>query len=699
MITPFSTQQQKLVDTPLEGATFLEGPAGYGKTTAGIQRLLALLRSGVPGDSILVLVPQRTLGVPYQEALQECDLPGSGMVSLATVGGIARRMVELFWPLVSGPAGFSNPAEPPNFLTLETAQYYMAHLVRPLLEDQGYFDSVTIDRNRLYSQILDNLNKAALVGFAYTEIGPRLQAAWSGEPVQERVYQDTQDCASRFRAYCLEHNLLDFSLQYEIFLHRLWPSLLCREYLKKSYRHLIFDNLEEDTPAAHDLLREWLPSFTSALLISDSDAGFRAFLGADPDSALSLKDDCDQQVTFSESFVTPAPLEYFARRIGQSLGQTVALPPRPKKSAPVKDVICFPEQRLRFYPQMLDWVTSEISMLVQNGTPPGEIAVLAPFLTDSLRFALSSRLEIAGVAARSHRPSRPLREEPAARCLLTLAQLAHPEWEMRPQKADVAFALCEAIQDLDPVRAQILVEVTLRSRQGVPSLVSFEGIVPQTQQRITYTLGSRYERLRAWLEIQDPQVELDHFISSLFGEVLSQPGFAFHSNLDAGRVTATLIESMMKFRRAAGANLQKEGFSTGKEYLQMVQDGVIAAQYVQSWQAPDTNAVLLAPAYTFLMNNQPVDHLFWLDVGSSGWSERLEQPLTQPYVLSRRWREGQKWTEQDEVEIGRDNLYRLVLGLVRRCRVRITLGLSELNVQGNEARGPLLKSIQRALLG
>ena len=56
------------------------------------------------------------------------------------------------------------------FLTLETAQYYMAHLVRPLLE-QGYFESVTIDRNRLYSQILDNLNKAAVVGFPHTKIG------------------------------------------------------------------------------------------------------------------------------------------------------------------------------------------------------------------------------------------------------------------------------------------------------------------------------------------------------------------------------------------------------------------------------------------------------------------------------------------------------------------------------------------------
>ena len=99
----------------------------------------------------------------------------------------------------------------------------MAHIVRPLL-GEGFFGSVTIDRNRIYSQIIDNLNKAAIVGFPYQEIGDRLKSAWSGEPGQSRVYEDAQICASLFREYCLKHNLLDFSLQIEVFWHYLWNS-------------------------------------------------------------------------------------------------------------------------------------------------------------------------------------------------------------------------------------------------------------------------------------------------------------------------------------------------------------------------------------------------------------------------------------------------------------------------------------------
>ena len=85
---------------------------------------------------------------------------------------------------------------------------------------------MTIDRNRLYSQIIDNLNKAAVVGFPPTEIGARLQAAWVGDPAQARIYADAQSCANLFREYCLAHNLLDFSLQMELFQHHLWTQPL-----------------------------------------------------------------------------------------------------------------------------------------------------------------------------------------------------------------------------------------------------------------------------------------------------------------------------------------------------------------------------------------------------------------------------------------------------------------------------------------
>ena len=77
--------------------------------------------------------------------------------------------------------------------------------------------------------------------------------------------------------------------------------------------------------------------------------------------------------------------------------------------------------------------------------------------------------------------------------------------------------------------------------------------------------------------------------------------------------------------------------------------------------------------------------------------ERVYQPLTHPYVLSRDWQKDELWTDEFEFATRQDALYRLVMGLVRRCRNAIYLGLSELGERGYEQQGVLLRAFQRVL--
>ena len=688
-----TTDQRQIIEAPTNVKLFLSGPAGTGKSTVGVERLRYLLANRVSGESILVLTPQRTLQEPYLEIIHSPETRAGGEVTPATIGGLARRMCDLFWPLVAESAGFGDPGQPPIFLTLETAQYYMAHIARPLL-DQGYFESVTIERNRLYSQIIDNLNKSAAVGFPYTEIGSRLDSAWYGDPVQRRVYADAQECASRFREFCLAHNLLDFSLQLEIFLSQLWPDSIVHNFLTHNYRHLIYDNLEEDVPRAHDLLRDWLPDFESALLIYDQGAGYRRFLGADVDTAWALRELCSDQVAFQHSFVNSENIAKLQRSLSEALSTAPSfLNNDTDGDGNIRDGLTIIQTR--FYPELLTVISAEIKRLIDEGMPPSEIVVIAPYLSDALRFSLTDRLEENGVLWRSHRPSRSLHDEPASHSLLTLAALAHPVWNIHPQKPDVAYALMQSIEGLDLVRAQLLTEIVYRQRDLL--LAPFEGIKADVQERITFSIGNRYSLLRdALLAYRDSDSQpLDHFLRKLFGELLSQPGFGFHRNLDAARVVASLIESIQKFRQVMEPTLDFS--SLGREYISMLNDGVISAQYLESWKVENEDAVLVAPAYTFLMMNRPVTVQFWLDAGSSGWYERLSQPLTHPYVLSRAWEPGRMWSDADEVRTSQEALERLVAGLLRRCRDRVVLCLAELGESGFEQRGELLKVFQKVL--
>ena len=734
-----------------DGGLFLQGLAGTGKTTTAAAHLKELLSDGVRAGEVLVLVPQRELSEPYWKAVR--DHAGE-QPQILTISGLARRMIQRFWPLVADGAGF-DAAAPPTFLTLETAQHFMARIVEPLREE-GTFAGLTIVASRLYSQILDNVNKAALVGFPSEEISTRLKEAWGGDQENHYLFDRLQQAIDDYLAFCRDHNLLDFSFQLRLFYEELWPNEACRSHLTSSVRHLIADNLEEGVPATHDVIQDWLPDLDSALLVFDQEAGYRQFLGADPKSALRLRKACTHKKVFGET----VPAQEEDRLIGgsssgdysagdywgdgipggfPSINQSLRSPLEGRPARGEEGNAGFPdgpgsaneleeseaalrdrnrrrgrrsalgepeENRFSFvheetYPQMLESVASEIAALIEEGTAPRDIVVVAPFMPATLRYALGDALRRRDVPYFTRRPSRPLSKEPASKALLALLALLHPDWNVRLDQRDVAQALSFSIEGLDLVRAYLLAGAVYDGER----LQSFSKVAPELKDRITYQVGGRYRPLRQWIDdyIKGEDEPIDHVLARCFGEILSQKGYGFHENLEAAAQADMLIESTQKFRQvmeeAHPEALMEEGTSAiGKRYLNMVRSGVAAAQYVRhSGQEKKEDAVLLAPAHTYLMQNRRAEHQFWLDAGSTAWHSRIQQPLTHPHILSRSWEAGQTWTDANEHAAGLEMLRRLTTGLARRCEEEIHVGVARRGAGGEKQQGQLLKAFQQYL--
>ena len=685
-------RQSELVEAPISGSTYLEGPAGSGKTTAAVHRALRLLRQAGAQEKLLIIVPQRSLAKPYIGLLERYPDMNPGRINILTLGGLARRTTELFWPLYAGDAGFVDPSSLPSFLTLETATYVLANTISPLL-DQGAFEGLAIDRNQLYRQILDNLNKAAIVGFPIEEIGSRLGEAWVGTADQKRIYDDAQRCAIAFRQACLNLNMLDFSLQVEVFFRYVNPSPAFKVYKEQIATHLLADNIEEDVPRTHDLIREWLPGLQSALLVFDTEAGFRRFLGADPRDGYALKAGCPTQIQFDDNLVASDSI--------MDLGLTLAAHFEKGNVPEVHSGSDALHVGVHHHlPESLEWIADEVAALINRDQVHGhEIAIVSPYLSDSVRFLLGRALDERGVRWIAFRPSRQISQEAAARCVLTIAALAHPGWKQQPTVEDVGRTLGMAIAGLDPVRADLFARILYKPQSTPLWLEPFSQLRGQMQERLTFSLGQRYDTLRTWLinYIESPGMELDHFLRKLFGEILTQPGFGFENDLTGGTVVATLIDSVQKFRRILGENLERNQLNPGSVFLRLVQEGVISAQDIRQSASTNEDAVSIMPAFTFLMINQPVSYQFWMDIGSQGWAERIFQPLTHPYVLNRQWQRGRPWTDEEEMAVRDDIAATVCLGLTRRCRVGVFAVWSEIDERGYEQRGPLLRAIQSSL--
>jgi superfamily I DNA/RNA helicase len=692
-----SSKQIEIIEAHSDMSVFLHGPAGSGKTTAGIERLNYLVENGVEGREILLLFPQRNLGARYQKYIKQPSFPGSSLPVTATYSGLAKRLISLFWPTIVQIIPEFSSNKQPTFLTLESSLYFLARIVDPLISEEGFFSTVTIQRNRLYSQILDNLNKSAIHAFPHTEIAQRLISAWIGDPTQELIYEQAQVAANNFRKYCYQENLLDFSLQIELFNNMVADLPLLLSHLQNQFNHLVYDNIEEDIPIAHDLVKKLLPELSSSLIIYDEDAGYRSFLGASPESGYQLSSLCDTVVHISQSFTSSSAFDDFNSRLNRAIENRPLVSSKPDRD----DLFSIHYQP--YYPQMASWIASEIRQLLDNDVKPDQIVVLAPFLSDSLRFILARELESQQIPYASHRPSRALRDEPVTQCLLTLSALAHPDWEVHPSAYELARAFIQAFKGLDLTRAYLLSRAVLRTKSKISqpgNLANFEDLDPDLQNRITYIIGSQYQQTCDWLSsyMEQSPLALDHYLSRLFGELLTRPDFGFHNDLTKGRITSQIIDSFNKFRKTAGDVLQLAPQESGHEYYRMVKFGVLANQYLRDWTEVPTDKVFLAPAYTFLLNNRPTEYQFWLDIGSRGWYERIYQPLTNPHVLHRSWPVGKKWTDAEETDLNAITLKCLATGLIRRCRKKVFGCLTETDERGYEQTGMLIQSLNRVIL-
>lgn len=702
-------------DALLFRKVFLEGIAGSGKTTYAVQHMLTWLAQGVDPSRLLIIVPQLPMARPYQLALHNAAHSGGAPI-ITTFAGFARQAVSAYWTEIAAPLG-ADPTREPIFLNIETAQYFMARFAMPrIAEGEFALSEMRVTPPRIISQVLDNLTRAALLNEPLERIPERLSKAWgSRDSSRHDVFKRAYALAAEFRAHCLQNNLLDFSLTVEAFQRHIYHKPEFQVFLQTRFDFLLAEHLEEDLPATHDLLALCLPFVQGALLLYDPDGGLRTFLGADPETAYALRALCDEYLVATDSLVMSDDVAALAAAFNRALAPRFV--PAPERTGNWRAALTYTYKR--FYPQMIEAVADEIAKLIAQGVSPRQIAVVAPFLNDSLRFslvyALRQRERSHGVRipVLTHRPSRALMDEPIARALLTLTLIAHPHWLdgaalVAPPLKDVADALALTISGLDPLRAALLAELVYRKKRdqdGImrPSLNAFARLEPDQQARVGYRIGQRYDALREWLESyrarleHDDQMPLDHFLRLLFDEKLAQKGYALHNNLEAGRVAAQLIDSVQRFRQTLYADYTGDWSALGREYLQLVSQRLLPSLHVQSWQDEEADAILLMPASTFLLRNRVVDYQFWLDIGSSGWFMRLEQPLTHPYVLRREYLADQVWSDDDEAEAEDAALYRIVIGLVRRCRKRVHVGIAALGESGFEQNGKLLRIVQQML--
>ncbi|MFO7537215.1 MAG: AAA family ATPase, partial [Chloroflexota bacterium] len=448
--------QQTAVDSLAERETapqtsFLLGAAGSGKTTVLQHRLRTLLQQGEPAYTILVLVAEPDHRPIFLDFLHQADVGPYAELKITTFNRMAQEMVALFWPLLARSAGFTHPYRPPTFLSYDLAQLLMWQVVTPLLQE-GAFTDLRLRPQQIVSQLLDTLNRAALNALSLEEGIERQIRTWTGEAERPRHLEDAGKAAKQFRDRCLENSLLDLSLVIETFDTRLVRHPEFNRYFSERYRHLIVDNVEEQTPAGQNFIRQLMDATQTTTIAYDAGGGYKRFLAADPLGANQFRTLSQLAFEFEESFVAPLDLGRLANGVENYLRHT-------NKATAAAERAIVGVVNGRYRREMIANLIPLLHDLIhEEGVRPRDIAIITPYLDGALRYMLGQMLREAGLPyALLRRRSSP-REEPRIRAWLTWLALAHPDWGIAPAPFDVAEALNLSLVGLDPARAALLTE-------------------------------------------------------------------------------------------------------------------------------------------------------------------------------------------------------------------------------------------------
>ncbi|CAN1209981.1 hypothetical protein TUMEXPCC7403_07270 [Tumidithrix helvetica PCC 7403] len=608
-------------------------------------------------------------------------------VTAATPLSFFRDQVLLFFPLLMRLLEWK--AQFPILLRVENEQELAAKLWSDRL-DSGLLSMEGVGRDRVVRRMLDLYLLAANSGKPIEQVPQILSQGMEGfesdserdsrnsapnenpkqqESAWQNVCENIGDALVEWREFCWRNGLLTYGTITELFGKYLLPNTQYRQKLQQRYRYLIVDDADEFPAIACDLCTVLVKSGVKSLFTFNPEGSIRLGLGADPKYWLTLAAQCQVET-----------LDRIPESIGKEYAELVldlVLEPSMRLSESIDSFHSIDTiSRAKLFRSVADTIATAIA---SEQIKASEIAIIAPGLDNIANYALVEILSKKEISILPLNDQRPLSVSAAVRSLLALMTLVYSNLGHlvgRDQVAEMLVSLSEAI---DPVRAGLLADRCFLPHPIQPQLLPSDTF--SEWNRFGYEATQAYEQIRQWIERQPhnlaPLLLLDRAIQQFL-----QP-----RNLSYDRLSTLqeLIETAQYYWEI-GLRLQWQDRKILEGFIQLIRQGTVTANPFAP-NAPN-DSVVLATIYQYRMARLSHRWQFWLDAGSSLWTQGGAAALFGAPLFLHDW-SGEVWTIQDREAADRERLKRLLRDLCDRATERIYLCYSELSTNGQIQTGPL----------
>ena len=629
---------------------------------------------------------------------------GTYPVICKTPVGFITDEVMLFWPLLFEQLELK--AQFPLRLRPETEQ----ELATKLWRDRPEWDILVATTNeyRLVRQTLDLLQLAGTSGIPAEDIPtileqglPNLALAIADErqnkQLNSQLWQKMGSLLLDWRSWCLQRGLLSYGIIYELYWRYLLPNPTYRSHLVRRYQAIFADDVDDYPAIARNLFELLIDRGAFAVFTYNPDGKIRLGLNADPNYLEGLADRCQIEELTSpntgllpevEPTITQLGSESFFPNVLTDSIQSIQTISRAELLRKTADII--------------------IQGVKQGEIQPAEIALIAPGLDEIARYSLIEMLSARDIVVEPLNEQRPLISSPVIRALLTLLALVYPGLGRLVDRDSIAEMLVilsrrsvtgKLIPDIDPVRAGLLADYCYHIDPEQPYLLPIESF--SRWDRLGHKAGKAYSAIALWIDNQksklqeqawlNPILLLDRAIQHFFGNSHHLP-YALLAALRELIETAQHFWEVDRRLRQNEPSFQSKA-ATVAQFIQLLRRGTITANPLPLRQfPPQQGAVTLANIFQYRSLRSSHRWQFWLDVSSHFWNQGGAATLFAAPLFLQEW-SGRTWMPEDDYEMDKQRLQRIVRDLLARAEEKVFLCHSDLGVNGTEQTGPLLSLV------
>ncbi|HHP7231071.1 MAG TPA: recombinase family protein [Xenococcaceae cyanobacterium] len=621
---------------------------------------------------------------------------GTYPVICKTPVGFISDEVELFWPLI-----FEQLEIKPQFpliLRPETEQELATQLWRE--HPQWDILTQTTPEYQLVRETLDLLQLAGASGIAAEDIPFILEQGLGNlTAAAVKLALLRGELILHWRNWALQRGLLSYGMIYALYWRYLLPNAQYQHHLVRRYPAVFADDTDDYPAIARNLGEILLDAGATGIFTYNPQGKVRLGLNADPSYWEQLSERC-----LVETLTIP-PTHLVTAELTTNLVELVTTT---AYGTEIPDYIQSIQTISRA--ELLRQTAAYIIHLVKNQlVAPEDMAIIAPGLDEIARYTLIEILAANGIAVEPVNEQRPLISSPLVRALLTLMALVYPGIGRLLDRDSIAEMLTilsqkpeadKLVSQIDPVRAGLLADYCYNVDPEQPDLLSIDSF--PRWDRIGHQAATAYQHIREWINSIRLQQHQQCFLTPTIFlhqaiEYFIDPNKSYsYEQLSALRKLMETVKHYWEVDRRlkqTEPSFQSQAVTVA-QFIQLLRRGTITANPRPIRQfPPQKGAISLATIFQYRSLKSSHSWQFWLDAGSYLWEKGGAATLFAAPLFLKEW-SGKPWMAEDESEMDRQRLQRIIRDLLGRVTEKVILCHSDLGVNGTEQMGALLPLVQ-----